>query len=343
MPMPENALSVALYDQRESEARVAASYPALRAFSPVAFAQVNFPARVTHESELRRYADIMYEVLGREEWLGTRLFSREEAAAILRLSTHIEEVTGRLFGKPVQPLMCLFPSIPLLRMVEHLAKVAGRRLTVLEIGPGAGHLGALLLDAGHHLIAMDITQALYLWQNRLFEAVSGDFDEWAVLDATALPPPREPPARATHIPWWHFARFHELPALSITADVVICDAAIGEMDHFAFRYIARIAKVLTAQSDVGCFLYQNLGEERVHQRPQVEAHMSRLGFELYRVGGLTVLAGSRAFPTHAVARLKEPPPIGGSQEMLPPARFLRIDPAKLLESYRFFNFIGLGT
>src|SRR5437868_6161809 len=130
--MPRQDLSIALYDRRENEARVRASYPALRAFAPVAFAQVNFPTRVAHEAELRRYVDIMYEVLSREEWLNTKLYSRGEAQAIRQLSAQIETLTGALFGKPVQPLMCLFASFPLLRMVEHLAAAVGRRLTIFE-------------------------------------------------------------------------------------------------------------------------------------------------------------------------------------------------------------------
>ena len=54
--MQDYHLPIALYDQREQEARLTASYPALRAFSPVAFSQVNFPTRIADESELRRYA-----------------------------------------------------------------------------------------------------------------------------------------------------------------------------------------------------------------------------------------------------------------------------------------------
>lgn len=306
-------LSIALYDQRESEARIFASYPALRAFSPVAFAQVNFPTRVTHEAELRRYADIMYEVLSREEWLKAKLYSRHEAQAMQQLSAQIEQLTGQLFGKPVQPLMCLFASMPLVRMVEHLASAAGRRLTVFEIGLGSGHLAGLLLNAGHRVVAMDNCQSLYLWQNRLFGAY--DLDEWAGLDVRDSLSRREP-AQVTHIPWWQFARFHEQD-LPITADIVICDAAIGEMDHFAFRYIANIAKTLTGQSDLGCFLYQNLGEERVHQRHFVEQYMNNLGFRPHKVGGVTILAGSDRFPVSAIEGLAEPPPWGGSQDMQP--------------------------
>jgi hypothetical protein len=340
--MPDYHLPIALYEQREQEARLTASYPALRTFSPVAFTQVNFPMRVANEAELRRYADIMYEVLSRDEWLNRRLYSQNEAQAICRLSAQIETLTGTLFAKPVQPLMCLFASFPLVRMVEHLAATAGRRLSVFEIGLGAGHLAAYLINAGHRVIAMDNCQSLYLWQNRLLGAVSGDLDEWALADVRVLPPRRDPPAFATHIPWWHFARFHELPSLPISVDVVICDAAMGEMDHFAFRYISRIASMLTVQSDIGCFMFQNLGEERIHQRAYVEQFLADRGFRLHKVGGVSVLIGSDRFPVRAIEGLAEPPPIGGPLGMSPPAQFLPLDGARWLESYAFFDFIGIG-
>jgi hypothetical protein len=337
--MTDEFLSIELYDQRESEATIAASYPALRAFSTAAFAQVNFPARVKHESALIRYADIMYETRSREEWLTSKFYSDQEAQAMLRLSAQIEQLTGRLFDKPVQPLMCLFAPIELWRMVEYLAATAGRRLIVLEIGPGSGHLAAYLLNAGHRVIAIDVCQALYLWQNRLFS--SYDLDEWAATDVRAFPPHRDR-AQVTHVPWWHFARFHE--RLPLTADVVICDAALGEMDHFGFRYVLHLAKIIVRQSDLGCFLYQNLGEERFQSRALAEQYLAHIGFRLQRIGGVSLFAGSDEFPMQTIEGLegRQPPPIGGGELIMPPAEFLPLDNHKFLESYAFFDFIDIG-
>jgi hypothetical protein len=335
--MNDKVLSIAGYDQRETEARVGASYPALRAFSPVAFAHANFPARVTHEFELRRYADIMYETRSRKEWIETKLYSATEADAMVQLSAQIEQLTARLFGKPVQPLMCLFAPIDLMRVVEHLAAIAGRRLTVCEIGPGSGHLAAYLLNAGHRIIAVDNCQSLYLWQNRLFGTYD-DLDEWATENVEILPR-RSVAANITHIPWWHFVRFHE--SLPIEADIVICDAALGEMDHFGFRYVANVVKGVVAKSDIGCFLYQNLGEERFQQRTFVEQYLATLGFRLLTVGGVSVQASDRLRADN-LKGLRQPPPLGDSKSMQPPARFLPLDRSKLLESYAFFDFIGIG-
>jgi SAM-dependent methyltransferase len=318
--MADAHLSIESYDHRERGAVAMASYPALRAFAPISFAHANFPTRVTCETELRRYADIMYETRSREEWLKIKFYSRHEAEAMLQLSRQIERLTGKLFDKPTSPLMCLFAPVMLMRMIEHLSAHAGRRLTILEIGPGSGYLAAYLLNAGHRVIAVDNTQALYLWQNRLFSDY--DLDEWALADVAPLR--NAPGAQITHIPWWHFARFYEA-ALPIGADIVVCDAALGEMDHFAFRYVARIAKMLTEQSETGCLLYQNLGEERIQQRAYAEQYFSNVGFRLHKIGEVSVLVGSEQFPTGEIKDMKEPPPIGGDQGMQAPADFLDIN------------------
>jgi hypothetical protein len=131
-------LSIADYDAKEREACISASYPALRCFSPIAFAQASFPTRAAAEAELIRYADIMYETLPRCEYLEERTFIEAEAEAIMKLSGQIRAVTTKLFGRTVQPLMCLFPPIPIVRAVEAIAKTRGRGLRIFEIGPGSG-------------------------------------------------------------------------------------------------------------------------------------------------------------------------------------------------------------
>jgi hypothetical protein len=125
-------------------------------------------------------------------------------------------------------------SAPILRAVEAIANARGRRLRTFEIGPGSGYLGAYLINAGHSYGSMDIVQALYLWQNRLFGSIEQDSQEW-VLDEGAK-------GKCIHVPWWQFAHYHE--ALPITADVVICDAALGEMETLGLFYNLLMARAM---------------------------------------------------------------------------------------------------
>jgi len=327
-------ISISEYDLRERAARARASYPAIRAFSPLAFAHVNFPTRVSEEGELRRYADIMYETLPIQEWMEAKRYNEDEAEAIRRLADQIYQITGELFERPVQALMCLFPPIPIVRVIERIAQARRSRLNVFEIGPGSGYLGAYVLNLGHRYAAMDNCQSLYLWQNRLFGKLCTHYRECAL---------EEDPSGAanlfafqgTHVPWWHFSRWHESEPGA--ADIFVCDAALGEMDIFAREYILRIARRMIGNS--GTFLFQNLGEERFTQRAQLEMRLAGLGLRLFNFGGVTICSErdlGDLFSALDAAHL------GSGRKKLSPSEFLTIKTDNLLESYHFFEFIGFG-
>jgi hypothetical protein len=325
------SLSIERYDALEREARTVASYPALRAFSPLTFSQVNFPARVVDEQELIRYADIMYELLPRRQTLETRQYGATEAKLINQLVGQIGDVTERHFKRRIRPLMCLFPPIPILRVIEWLAAQHNRRLTVFEIGPGSGHLGAYLINCGHRYISADITQALYLWQYRLFSQIA-TFTEYAAMARIA----RLSHTQAHHVPWWHLARLHVEP-LWLEADIVVCDASLGEMDSFAVPYVLKISRNILSSSEIGCFLFQNVGVENITTRVSIAAMLTSLGFHAAISGGVEV------FSLKAVPLPSEIPPVGNDQELLAPLQFLNTGAGELLDSYNFFSFIGRGT
>lgn len=326
-------LTINFYDVEEEEARIEAPYPILRAFTPTHFRLNGFPDRVIDERELRRYADIMGETTSRSHWLKSKLYTRAEAAAALALSGQVIDLTRRLYGRPVTPFMCLFGPIPMLRMVEHLSAIAGRKLTVMDVSAGSGYTSAYLLNAGHKVIATDVTQALYLWQNRLFRD-HYDLDEWAV----AVRQYGRIPAQCTHVPWWHFARLHEgfegfkLPVI----DVVICDAALAEMDPWAFRYVMQLAYDKLKDSDIGCLLYQSVGEQRAQKEPDIEAYIRSMGFLPNNKKGVAIWSANKKL--YAIG---DPPPIGGKAN-LHIGDFMQTPLKGLMESYEWCEYIGVG-
>ena len=326
-------LSIADYDAKERSARISASYPALRCFSAIAFAQVSFPTRVEDERELIRYADVMQETLSRREHLEERTYSEAEAEAIVKLSGQIRALTGNLYGRTVQPMMCLFPPLPILRAVEAIAKARGRRLRIFEIGPGAGYLGAYLINAGHSYASMDITQALYLWQNRLFASIEKDSQEW-VHDEGAT-------AKCIHVPWWQFAHYHE--ALPIKADVVICDAALGEMETLGLFYNLLIARAMIDGSDCAAFMFQHPGEERVNTLATVEYRLGLSGLIGRRIGGVSIYSLPGRLDDVFARDATDLPQLGpdGGRRYAPKS-FLPFQESELLESYAFFKYLGLG-
>ena len=79
----------------------------------------------------------------------------------------------------MRPIPTLLSRMSLFRAIMALQANFDRPLSIFEIGPGNGYLGALLLRAGLRYIGFDNAQSLYLWQNRLFVECAGDeFLEW---------------------------------------------------------------------------------------------------------------------------------------------------------------------
>lgn len=333
---PQPALSIEDYDAREAEMSVSASYPALRSFAPTSFLKVGFPGRVTREAELRRYADVMYETAGNSHWLKEMRCSAQEQRDVLSLRDEVQALSGALFGKPLQPRNCLFPPLPIVRTIEAIATATGRRsLRVFEIGPGAGFLGSYLVLRGHRYMAMEVTQAFYLWNNRLLRWITGgDFQDYA---GAAAAPVTLPDARASLLPWWYYAEMFKRAPLEV--DVVVCDAALGEMDVFASRYVIALAKLMLERSDVGLFMYQNCGEQRESSRETIQRRFEARGYRYFRCGGVHVQAASSASPVGLLDQMAEGAPASGETKTA--AEFLAIDETLLADSYAFFEFLRL--
>lgn len=328
-------LSIERYDAAEAEAIKRLNYPAIRAFKPAAFTLANFPARVSSEPELLRYADCMSELEDRSKYFEKFLYSRDEAYLMLEVSGEIEDLTGKLFDRPTQPYMSLFTPILVLRAVLYLASKGPA--TIWEIGPGSGYLGSYILrrpmrfgdlTAHHEYRSVDNTQALYLWQDRLFSHLAnGVYKNYATQET-----PSEMPERAASLPWWQFAEMHTNPP---KADIIVCDAAMGEMDTFAANYVVRIAAEMLRSSRIGAFVFRQIGEQRINSMDYIDQRFKSVGLQKAATPTVTV------YSTGKLTVPKEFPPVGGYVDMRPAKDFLRIDPSKILESYQFFGFIKL--
>jgi hypothetical protein len=320
-------LTISAYDEAERRAIINSCYPAIRAFRPAAFQMANFPTRVTDERELVRYADIMSELEDRRLYTEA-LYSSAEIDLMRDISDRVESVTKSL-GHSVRPFMSLFAPITVLRAVRSLGK---SNLSVMEIGPGSGYLGAYLIrhaerygDLAVHFVkryyAVDNTQALYLWQNRFFSTLDGSFTDYAEGDSPAGN------SRVSMLPWWKFAELYKAPP---KLDVVICDAAMGEMDTFAANYVIRLAAQMLSESDVGAFLFRHIGEQRINSMPYIEDRFAAAGFSKTMLGDVTAFSLKPLAPIPDGARLSK-----RASDLLP------IDPRKILDSYAFFDFMDL--
>lgn len=178
------------------------------------------------------------------------------------------------FGRKITPWIAPLSAVYPFRIIDALSNIAKRRLSVFEIGPGSGYLGAMLTRAGHKYGSMDNTQSLYLWQSKLYSALAGDdyvelvFKGEGQLDK----------AKIVHVPWWRFVGFQD--SMPVSADIVICDHAIAEMTQHARRYVLEAAKAMIVKDGPKLFLVPSPGGTALSSRQSVLNDFIECGFDL---------------------------------------------------------------
>lgn len=267
-------LEIEDYDGRERAALAMVGNDAIWAFRPAAFAALGYPASIRDPAELVRFVDPMKEDLGRaltqkDEFLRNHSlrtrFTRGEVDILTALRLRVGTLSQEWFGRRILPINSLIGALGLFRVLQELAQ--GRKLTIMEIGPGAGYLGALLIEAGHRYAALENAQGFYLWQNRLFAAVaSTDFTDW-VKDRSI--------SRVIHVPWWEFVRNGRDFPLSV--DLAICDHMLCEMHPLALRYVLSLLATVLARSPLAALIFSGFGHPH-NSREDVETCLSAFGF-----------------------------------------------------------------
>jgi hypothetical protein len=280
-------LTVERYDAAETRALAGLSIPHLMAFRPVAFESVGWPAKVRHDAELLRYVDHNFEaevpslykpgaVFGP---IGYRNeFSLDEQSLINAIRDRVAEFTENHFGRRVRPMTNLLVQSGPFRVMQQLASALGQnRLTVFEVGPGAGYLGAMLAQAGHRYLSYDVAQSLYLWQSRLLQAVADpDFIELVGMDTSATETPETHQARVVHLPWWMYVRM--LAGTSLRADVVYSNSNLSEMTNLALRHVLHISRYMLAESLPGLFCFFSKGMPSQTPHDQIEELFREYGY-----------------------------------------------------------------
>jgi hypothetical protein len=276
-------LSPAIYDRREREAIARLPVPVLMAFRPVTFQLVGYPIHVEQEAELLRYADHNFEaeVPGLFRPGATfppiayvNAFTRDECDLLTTVRDRVAGMTARRFGRSVRPVTNLMVQMGPFRILHEIARVTGqRRLDVFEPGPGMGYLGALLSLAGHRYMSFDVTQSLYLWQNRMLEAVA---DKEFVENATASVGPSFEAGQVVHLPWWQYVDL--LWSCPVRADIVYSNSNLGEMSLLALKHVLHISRAMLAQSQLGLFMYMSTGMLAQNSAESIATEFAQFGY-----------------------------------------------------------------
>jgi hypothetical protein len=279
-------LTVERYDAAEAKASAALSIPHLMAFRPVAFESVGWPTRVKSDNELLRYVDHNFEAEvpslyapGAEfDPIGYRnAFSLDEQALIAAIRDRVAELTEHSFGRRTRPMTNLLVQTGPFRVMQQFASAfGGKPLSVFEVGPGAGYLGALLAQVGHRYASYDVAQSLYLWQSRLLHAVAGaDFVDLAGLDDSAARSAALA-TRVVHLPWWTYVEM--LGGTSMRADIVYSNSNLSEMTNLAFRHVLQISRHVLVDSPLGVFCFFSKGMPSQTPHDQMDEIFQQYGY-----------------------------------------------------------------
>lgn len=279
------ALTVETYDDVERSARDVVSNAQMAAFQPVTFHHVGYPTRISADSHLTHYVDLLY--LNPHSYLpyskgefsrGAAFYasySPDEADLVTKLFGEVARLTERDFGRAQKPLINGLNQLGVFRAVMEVARLkGGKPLRIFEIGPGFGYLGAYLASQGQTYYSMDVTQSLYLWQSRLMSWIFGnEFSELAVhREAAAFPQ-----QRIVHIPWWIYCNMFRHPTPAV--DVVVANGVLGEMSPGALMYTLKLLKVMMRDSECPLIIFNNFGNPIQTSVEGVKAHFAREDFQ----------------------------------------------------------------
>ena len=251
-------LTVEAYRAAERAAVAALPNRVVETYQPVTFRALGYPTDVDNDRDLWKFADVMQE----------RRFDNDLKNLLGGLTEHEFGLMKRVceaslafsrehLAQPLVPRGALLRAINTLR---HLRYIFGdRRPAVLEVGPGSGYLGALLILEGYPYIATDVAEGFYLYQSQLWSSLAnGGFVELACEDIKLSQINDLDPGTAAHVPWWRFFDL-DYDKIAFGVEVVTCNHVLCEMHPRALLYLLKLAKHLTREGGSFRFLFEGWG------------------------------------------------------------------------------------
>jgi len=282
-------LTVGEYDSAEQEAISELPNVIQEAFQPVAFQKVGYPTRISRESELVKYIEVLHYNRFENDY-STLLdgLTEKEFSLLRHLTSLVSVFSESQFGRKVLARSSLLRMINILRHIQYVWGDA--RPTVFEIGPGNGYLGAMLMLEGYPYAATDISQAFYLYQNHLWNFISDSINNNLI---EAVYNQKEPvfnhlllPGNVIHIPWWQYVKLKDekLPYF----DIVTCNHALCEMQYRSLRFNLIIAKRMLREEYLSesllfkafpkAFVFEGSGSQLIHNFKSVIKLFQDLGY-----------------------------------------------------------------
>jgi len=306
-------LTLAEYDQAETEAVKNTPNTAVEAFQYVLTNQKGYPTRITNESELWKYVDVNAE-LGFEANFQNLLgrLTADEFDLLKRLTVQIAEFSEQNFGRKILARGTITSALNIMRHIKYIFGEDHPR--VFEVGPGAGSLGALLLTEGYPYAGTDVSQGFYIYQNQIWNHVSGgkvrdlakpggNSNGWEAPDQGSV----------VHGPWWEFIDIRNQTPPEY--DVVTCSEVLREMHMICLGLTLKTTKSFlegpgSQQSNKKLFMFRGWGGGYQTSDGVVAEIFYRLGYVLvHHDRWISVLAHQES--PWVAGHLKLPSQVGG--------------------------------
>ena len=221
---------IKIYNTEESNQQSLFSVYELQAFSGYTWDKLSITVRIKNQKELSRYFDFAHDQRFEQNidiGLGGG-FSDDEWELFKRVTKLIYDCTKEIdFDNPQTGYNSLSRAFCSYRFIKQNYK---KDTKILEIGPGSGYLGLLLILDGYDYAAIENSQALYLYQTIIFNKTKKPFKLYT---------------------WWEFLNLSELNDINL-----ICGCHIfNEMHPNALKFLLSL---FTNNKKIEIF-FENLG------------------------------------------------------------------------------------
>lgn len=250
-----------------------------QAFYPEMFTSLGYPMRVKRSDQLWRYIDSMHET--RTSYNMDHLLkglTSDEFELFKKVTRIVDTHAKEHYPQRAHPTAALLRAIHVLRLIKI---VTGKeRPTVLEVGPGCGYLGMLLVMEGYPYISTDVAQGFYLYQNRMLALVSQDMRELVIEDSDIANVQQPNPGTAVHIPWWKWVTMTP-EKVNLAAGILTSNHCLCEMHPSSMAYLAVVGRrILSNHAGGGKFVFDSWGYNLLHGEGTVLGKFMDNGFRL---------------------------------------------------------------
>ena len=256
---------IAEYEEAEKFGRRAVPNSAIAAFTPEVFQHIGYPHRIAHSQELWRYHDVMQDGRLEQNLLLAGRSMDDELDLVGSAADAIIRFTETNFGFRSAGKDMLSRAVYQYSLLRESLNGLPRPWTVLELGPGCGYLGVLLGLGGHSYIAIEASQAFWVYQSALLRFVfAGEYSDGLR---------SEEELRIRHVPWWKLcSEGFAFPKLTACT----ANHMLAEMNAAALVYLSR--KLAVSQPVGFKIIAEDLGLCRYNDEHETLRRIVKTGF-----------------------------------------------------------------